>query len=45
VPAGHANRLGTGDCAGSRVADDGDGVVHEMGIPPAPDSTRVARRP
>jgi hypothetical protein len=35
APAGHANRLGSGDCAGSRVADDGDGVVHEMGIPPA----------
>ena len=33
--AGHANRLGSGDCAGSRVADDGDGVLHEMGIPPA----------
>jgi hypothetical protein len=34
APAGHANRLGEGDCANSLVADDGDGVLHEMGIPP-----------
>jgi hypothetical protein len=34
APAGHANRLGQGECANSRVADDGDGVLHEMGIPP-----------
>jgi hypothetical protein len=34
--AGHANRLGDGDCDNSRVADDGDGVLHEMGIPPPP---------
>jgi hypothetical protein len=34
VPAGHANRLGEGECANSRVGDDGDGVLHEMGIPP-----------
>jgi hypothetical protein len=34
APAGHANRLGEGDCTNSRVGDDGDGVVvHEMGIP------------
>ena len=35
VVAGHANRLGQGDCAGSRVADDGAGVIHEMGLPTA----------
>jgi hypothetical protein len=34
APAGHANRLGEGECANSRVGDDGDGVLHEMGIPP-----------
>jgi hypothetical protein len=34
VPAGHANRLGEGEGANSRVGDDGDGVLHEMGIPP-----------
>ncbi len=34
APAGHANRLGEGDCANSLVADDGGGVLHEMGIPP-----------
>jgi len=33
APAGHANRLGEGECANSRVGDDGDGVLHEMGIP------------
>jgi hypothetical protein len=33
-PAGHANRLGEGECANSRVGNDGDGVLHEMGIPP-----------
>jgi hypothetical protein len=33
VPAAHANRLGDGDFDSSRVADDGDGVRHEMGIP------------
>ena len=36
VAAGHANRLGEGDCPNSRVGDDGDGVIHEMGIPPSP---------
>jgi len=36
VAAGHANRLGEGDCTNSRVAADGDGVIHEMGIPPPP---------
>ncbi len=36
VSAGHANRLGDGDCANSRVADVEDGVVHEMGIPIRP---------
>ena len=36
LAAGHANRLGDGDCDNSRVADDGDGVLHEMGIPPPP---------
>jgi hypothetical protein len=35
VTAGHANRLGEGECTNSRVADDGDGVIHEMGIPPS----------
>jgi hypothetical protein len=35
--AGHANRLGSGDRAGSWVADDGDGVIHEMGVPTAGD--------
>ena len=34
APAGHANRLGEGDGDNSRVGDDGDGVLHEMGIPP-----------
>ena len=34
APAGHANRLGEGEGANSRVGDDGDGVLHEMGIPP-----------
>ena len=34
APTGHANRLGEGDCANSSVGDDGDGVLHEMGIPP-----------
>jgi hypothetical protein len=33
APAGHANRLGEGECVNSRVGDDGDGVLHEMGIP------------
>jgi hypothetical protein len=33
APAGHANWLGEGECANSRVGDDGDGVFHEMGIP------------
>jgi hypothetical protein len=35
APAGHANRLGEGECTNSRVGDSpgGDGVVHEMGIP------------
>jgi len=36
VATGHANRLGEGECTNSRVADDGDGVIHEMGIPPPP---------
>ena len=36
APAGRANRLGQGECDNSRVDDDGgDGVVHEMGIPPS----------
>jgi hypothetical protein len=34
APAGHANRLGEGEGADSRVGDDSDGVLHEMGIPP-----------
>jgi hypothetical protein len=34
APAGHANRLGEGEGADSRVGDDGDGVLHEMGVPP-----------
>jgi hypothetical protein len=34
APAGHANRLGEGEGANSRVDDDGDGVLHEMGVPP-----------
>ncbi|HZB60313.1 MAG TPA: hypothetical protein VFA73_14110, partial [Actinomycetota bacterium] len=34
APAGHANRLGEGEGDNSRVGDDGDGVLHEMGIPP-----------
>jgi hypothetical protein len=34
APAGHASRLGEGEGADSRVDDDGDGVLHEMGIPP-----------
>jgi hypothetical protein len=34
APTGHANRLGEGDRASSSVGDDGDGVLHEMGIPP-----------
>ena len=33
LPAGHANRLGKGDCANSRVGDADGAVVHEMGIP------------
>jgi hypothetical protein len=36
TPAGHANQLGEGDCANSRVGDSPDGVIHEMGIPMAP---------
>jgi hypothetical protein len=32
-PAGHANRLGEGECDNSKVGDDGHGVLHEMGIP------------
>ena len=34
APAGHTNRLGEGEGTGSRVGDDSDGVLHEMGIPP-----------
>jgi hypothetical protein len=34
APAGHANRLGDGEGDNSSVGDDGDGVLHEMGIPP-----------
>jgi hypothetical protein len=34
APAGHANRLGEGEGDNSSVGDDGDGVLHEMGIPP-----------
>jgi hypothetical protein len=40
APAGHANRLGEGEGADSRVGDDGDGVLHEMGIPPASSDPR-----
>jgi hypothetical protein len=36
APAAHANRLGDGDFDNSRVADDGEGVRHEMGIPAIP---------
>ena len=34
APSGHANRLGEGEGDDSSVDDDGDGVLHEMGIPP-----------
>ena len=44
APAGHTNRFGDGEGDNSSVGDDGDGVLHEMGIPPRSDPQGVRER-